>query len=187
MKLLLVFPLFLWPVTAVAQTVTAADLEGAVVEARVTMDQQIQRDGRQFGVQLVQQIRIAFLPENQIDWSVAPISHTPRGAKPGPVRKGTTTLGKPRDTKFLGGGQAIWIFEDNTLTQLRTYAGAGGYKQVITFSRQDQSIACSIRATFVREEGVGRVALRSSIDDVPVNVISAKQVGASCRVALKKS
>ena len=179
-------PLIVWlclcPAPALGQTLTAADLAGAVVDARVTIDQQVQRDGRQFPVQLTQRIRIVFLADNKIDWSITPTSQTPRGVRHGATRKGSTTFGKPRDSRFLGGGQAVWLFEDGALTSLRTYGGAGGYKRTIAFARQGQSITCNIKETFVREEGVGRVALRSGIDSAPVTVISAKQVSSSCRV-----
>lgn len=177
--------LCLCPAPALGQPVTPADLEGAVVDARVILDQQVRREGRQFGVQLHQQIRIAFLPDGKIEFSITPTSHSPRGVRRGAARKGTTTFGKARESKFLGGGQTVWIFEDEALTSLRTYAGAGGYKRTIAFARQGQSITCSIKETFVREEGVGRVALRSGIDSAPVTVLSAKQVGSSCRVGVR--
>jgi hypothetical protein len=181
------FFLVIWlcacPASAFGQAVTPADLEGAVVHASVTLDQQIQREGRQFGVQLTQQIRIVFRPDSMIDWSITPTARSARGTRQGPTRKGMIALGKPRDSKFLGGGQAVWIFEDGTLTSLRTYAKAGGYKRTIAFAREGNSFTCTVKDTFVREEGVGYIALHSSIDNAPVRVIGAKQTSSSCKVS----
>lgn len=185
---ILTFAALLLPTSAGSQPapITAADLEGATVDARVTMSQVIQRDGREFPVQLHQGIKIVFLPDNTIDWSLSPTSDTPRGRRQGPTRKGKTVLGKPRDTQTLGGGQAVWFFEDNTLTLIRTYGGAGGYKRTIAFERKGDTVTCSARETFMREEGVGRVALRSAIDNAPLVVVSAKMASSNCKVTLKK-
>ncbi len=184
----LLLSLWLYPATGWSQSasLTAADLVGATVDAKVTMDQVIQREGRQFPVQLHQQIKVTFLDGDTIEWSLTPVSDTPRGRRQGPTRRAKTSLGKPRDTNTLGGGQALWFFEDNTLILIRTYGGAGGYKRTISFERKGDGFACTARETFMREEGVGRVSLRSAIDDVPVVIVNAKMASSSCKVTLKK-
>jgi hypothetical protein len=178
----LVLGLCLYSLSAFGQAVTLIELEGVAVEAKVTMDQKIRRDGREFPVQLHQEQKISFFPDNKIEWTSTPTSHTPRGIRQGPTRTGRMTLGQPGETKQLGGGDYIWIFEDGTLTTLRTYAKQGGYKRTIAFAHEGGKITCTAKETFVREEGVGRIVLRSAIDDVPVEVLSAKQVASTCRV-----
>jgi len=178
----LAFGLSLYSVAAVGQPVTLVELEGAVVETTVTMAQQIRREGREFPVQLHQQQKITFFSDSKIEWTSTPTSHTPRGIRQGPTRTGRMTLGQPGETKQLGGGDFIWIFEDGTLTTLRTYTKQGGYKRTIAFAREGGAINCTAKEAFVREEGVGRIVLRSAIDDAPVEVLSAKQVASTCRV-----
>lgn len=69
---------------------------------------------------------------------------------------------------------------------LRTYKGAGGYKRTIAFERKDGAFTCTARETHVREEGVGRIVLRSAIDDAPIVVVSAKMASSTCKVTMKK-
>jgi hypothetical protein len=175
------------PTSAFAQAVTLADLEGAVVEARVVNDQQIRREGREFGVQFIQAIRIVFNPSGTIDWSLSPTSITPRGPKRGPTRTGTAELGKPGEAPALGGGDSIWLFEDGALVTLRTYTKAGGYKRTIAFERKGGAITCTAKEIFMREEGAGPPSLRSAIDNVPVLVLSYKPAASTCKVTLKKA
>lgn len=165
-----------------AQPVTLSELQGFAVEANVVLTQQIRREGKEFPVRLDQRLRFVFLPGDMVEWQIAPVSHTPRGAKPGPTRKGRAPIGKPIEAKGLGGGEALFTFADGAFTTLRTYGGAGGYKRVVTFTRSGNTVACNIRETFMREEGVGRVTFRSSIDNAPVTVLSANQTSSNCKV-----
>jgi hypothetical protein len=168
-------------------SITLADLEGAIVEARVTMDQIIEREGRQFPTRTHQVTTITFNSGGRIEWSSVSTSDTPRGQRQGPVRSGKTTLGKARDSKFLGGGQAVWFFEDNALISLRTFADAGGFKRTVSFTLKDGVISCTANEAHVREEGVGGISFRSAIDDAPIVIISSKQSSSSCKVTPKKS
>jgi hypothetical protein len=182
----LVLGLALCPAAALAQGVTLADLEGAVVEARVTNDQHIRRDGREFTVQFTQAIRVSFKPEGKIDWSLSPSSVSPKGLKHGPTRKGALTLGEVRKTDALGGGEGLWVFEDGILTTLRTYTKAGGYKRTIAFTRKGDQIGCTAKEVFMREEGAGPPTLRSAVDNAPVTILSYKPASSSCKVIPKK-
>ncbi|MET0278490.1 MAG: hypothetical protein ABW198_09170 [Pseudorhodoplanes sp.] len=171
------------PVAALAQPVTPADLEGNVLEARLVVAQQIRREGREFPVEVHQQLRFVFRPERVVEWSMIPVSHTPRGVRQGPTQTGRVAMNKVVDARGPGGGQAIWLFEDGTLTTLRTFGGDGGFKRTISFTREGNGFACSLKSTFMREEGVGRIATRSVIDNVPLTILSARQVSSSCRIA----
>ena len=138
-------------------------------------------------MQLTQAIRIVFKPNATIDWSLSPTSRTPKGTRQGPTRKGTTELGKPGQAPALGGGESIWLFEDSTLTTLRTYTKAGGYKRTIVFERKGGEVTCTAKEIFMREEGAGPPSLRSAIDNVPVIVLSYKPAASTCKVTLKKA
>ena len=182
----LILGLVLGPTSAPAQPVTLTELEGALVEAKVVNDQQIRREGREFGVQFTQAIRIVFNSSGAIDWSLSPTSRTPKGLKPGPTRKGTAELGKPGRSEALGGGEHLWLFEDGTLTTLRTYTKGGGYKRTIAFERKGDVIACTAKETFMREDGVSQISLRAAIDNVPVIILSHKPAASTCKITLKK-
>jgi hypothetical protein len=110
-------------------------------------------------------------------------SHGPRGAKDGPAFKGRVVLGKVNDARNMDGGQSVWFFDEGALTSLRTYGNAGGYKRTITFSRDAKGLNCAVKASHVREEGVGRVATRSIVDSAPVTILSSKQSSSACKVS----
>lgn len=167
--------------------ITPADLEGMTIDARVSMNNVIQRDGREFPVQNHQTTKLTFLAGGIIDFSLTMVSDTPRGRRQGPKRSGTASLGKPQGTNTLGGGDVVWFFEDNTLTMLRTYKGAGGYKRILAFERKNNAITCNARETYVREDGVGRILSRSAIDDLPVVIVSSRMISSTCTVTPKKS
>ena len=64
------------------------------------------------------------------------------------------------------------------------YGNAGGFKRTIHFARDGaDTFTCKIEAAYLREDGVGRVATRSAIDNVPFTILSAKQVSSSCKVS----
>lgn len=87
-------------------SIAPGDLEGATIDARVSMNTVIQREGREFPVQNHQTIRVTFLADGMIDIALTMVSDSPRGRRQGPTRAGTVSLGKPRDTDTLGGGDA---------------------------------------------------------------------------------
>jgi len=176
------FALFSLP--ALAQPVTLAELEGFVVEGRVVVDQRLHREGRDISVQRHERMRFVFYPDNVIEWELTSTGYSPRGAKKGPTRKGKFVLGKVLEARSLGGGQAVYTFEDGTLTSLRTYGGAGGYKRAVSFKRDKSgALTCSVSETFMREDGVGRVTLNSAVDGKSITVLSAKQVSSNCTLS----
>ncbi len=171
------------PATAFGQAVTPADLEGYVVEARVVMDQQLRREGREFPAKLNQQLRVKFYSDNTIEFELSSVSQGPRGPRQVPTRKGRTTLGNIVEARDLDGGQALWSFENGALTSLRIFGNAGGYKRTVRFARDGNGMTCTVNGTYVREEGVGRVATRSALDNVPITILSSKQSSSACKVS----
>jgi hypothetical protein len=169
-----------------AQTVTPADLQGYAVDTRVVMDQRIRRDGRDINVQVHFRAQIAFEPDDVIRFEFSSISFGPRGSRQAPVQKGRALLGKVVEPKNLDGGQVVWVFADGALTTLRVFGNAGGFKRTISFTRTSDGAGgfdCKIEAAHLREDGVGRVATRSPVDNAPVTILSSKQVSSSCKVS----
>jgi hypothetical protein len=174
----------LLPTMVHAQTVTPADLEGYAIDTRVVMDQRIRRDGRDFNVQMHFRAQIAFEPDNVIQFELSSTGFGPRGSRQAPVRKGRALLGKVVETRNGDGGQATWMFEDGALTTFRIFGNAGGFKRTIRFERDGaDAFTCKADAAYVREEGVGRVATRSAVDNVPFTILSAKQTSSSCKIS----
>jgi hypothetical protein len=183
-KLFLVGCLVLLPIAAHAQAVTPADLEGYAVDTRVVMDQRIRREGRELNVQVHFRAQVTFEPENVIRFEFSSTAFGPRGSRQAPTQKGRALLGKVVEPRNLDGGQAVWVFDDGALTTLRTFGNAGGFKRTISFERDGAgAFSCKINAAHLREEGVGRVATRSPVDNVPVTILSSKQVSSTCKVS----
>lgn len=173
----------LFPATAFAQAITPADLEDHVVETSVTLDRHLQMKGREVPNRLDMRLRVTFLRDNAIDFHMTSTSHTPRGSRDGPVFNGHVVLGKVYDARSNDGGKAAWYFDHGVLTSVRTFGDAGGFKRTISFSRNAKGLNCTVSASYFHEDGVGRVATRSVIDNTPLTILNSKQVSSSCKVA----
>jgi hypothetical protein len=165
------------------QTVTFEELEGAVIEATVVRRQIIRRDGRVFPVKFQNNVKIVIGADEKFDVIASSVSDTPRGVRKGRTISGSMTLDQPREmaTRNLGGGHALWVFNNGTLTNLRTF-GKGAFKRDITFARVAGGFTCVANEGFAREEGGGPLVMNSLVDDVPVTIISWKQISSVCRV-----
>ncbi len=183
-KLLVVAWVAFLPTVAHTQAVTPTDLEGYTVDTRVVVDQRIRRDGRDLNIQMHFRAQVAFEPDNVVRFEFSSTGFGPRGARQSPGLKGRALLGKVVESRDRDGGQAAWTFENGALTTLRIYGNAGGFKRTISFDRNGaDSFTCKAEAAYLREDGVGRVATRSAIDNVPFTVLTAKQVSSSCKVS----
>jgi hypothetical protein len=103
------------------QPVTLADLEGIVIEARLVRQQTHLREGRERSSQVQDDFTIEIGPAGSIHQTINPTSHTARGSRKGKTVSGSFTLERPQETTNSGGGHAVWIYEDGTLTFLRTF------------------------------------------------------------------
>ena len=130
-------------------------------------------------------VKIIIGSDDKLDFTWSSVSHTPRGVIQGKTLSGPITLNQAKETrpKNLGGGHAVWFFEDGRLTALRTYKSEGAFKRDITFTRSTDGFACAANEAFAREDGKGAVVMNSANDDVPVTIVSWKQVSSTCRVS----
>jgi hypothetical protein len=163
-----------------AAGVTLADLEGAVIETSVVYDRTIRlQDQGVIASRLQHDRTITIGPGGSLHSTLVHNISTPRG----PVvrqESGSATINKPKQIQSLGRGD-VWIFENGTLTLLRTYR-SGAYKMEIVFTRGPTGISCKARAPWARENGTGSIEMASAGDGQNFEVISARQISSSCRV-----
>jgi hypothetical protein len=171
---------------ASSQAVTFAELDGALVETLVVHQQVIRREGREFPVRLESDLTLLIGPGDQIQRTWTPTSHTPRGKIQGKPQTNLIKLERTRELGSLGGGHGVVVFSDGTLTFLRTLKG-GALKRDVAFARGAEALTCTATEAFVRESGVGAIFFDSSIDGVPMIVVSAKQLSSTCRVTAGKA
>jgi hypothetical protein len=115
------------------QTVTFADLEGAVIIATMEFEESGLANGRMYsGIYRVEK-QLIIGPGDTLQDTATRTSEGPRGTR---VQhdSGSFTLGKPKQMSNFGGGHALYLFSNGTLVLLRTYN-------------------CRIRAPYAREKG----------------------------------
>lgn len=179
-----------WPVALItalptlveAQTVRFADLEGAVVHASVTYHQQRRAGGREIGGQVRHEWRFVLGPAGRIQYESTITAFFPRGSRSSAPNTGTARIGRPGETRSHGGGDGLWVFENGTLTFLRTFRDEGGYKRSIQFRRSGTGFGCTIRTAFAREGGRGAIRFTSPVDGASVEILEARPLSSSCRV-----
>ncbi|MET0631483.1 MAG: hypothetical protein ABWY47_17655 [Xanthobacteraceae bacterium] len=164
------------------QAVTFAELDGSLIEAHIVRQQVIRREAKEFPVRIENNLQLVIGPGDKIQQTVTATSHTPRGIKRGETRTSLHTLERPREVRSQGGGNALYVFLDGTLTFLRTYKG-GAYRRAFAFGRGKEGLTCAVTEAFAREDGVGAISLDSFVDGVPTIVVSSKPLSSSCRIA----
>jgi hypothetical protein len=169
-----------------AQEVMLADLEGAIIEARFLRHQTLIREGHEVSNQLQTDLKIEIGPADKIRQTLSPTVHTVRGIRKGKPTSGEWTLERARETVTRGGGHTVWFFSDGALTFLRTFQG-GALKRVFTFTSGPGGLSCTGTENFVREQGVRGIHLNSGFDDVPVIILTARPISATCRVKTPKT
>jgi len=164
-----------------SDSVRFAELAGSVIEASIVRDQIVRREGRTFPVRVQNNIKLDIGPDDGIEQSTTVTSETRRGRRAGQTVTGAFKLGELRLLGAVGGGDAVFTFEDSVLTFIRTFK-EGAIKRAFAFSRSPGALTCTASENFAREGGVGGLAMNSAIDGVPVVVISYKEVSSTCRV-----
>jgi hypothetical protein len=164
---------------ASAQTVTLAELQGAVIQFSSVVQEKIIRNGDIRYPQLRTQGHLSVGPGDTISVSMQNAS----GMKSSGVRSGTYTLGKP--AKAGDGDDVLWLFDNGSLVRLRVYArtgATGGQKLTFAFKRDAQGLRCTFLHPIARESGVSEIRKDSSVDGVPIHILEFKQIASSCQV-----
>ena len=165
-----------------AQPVTLADLDGVTIETTMVYEQVGRKNGTVIATRLQDDRRITVGPADTLQSSTVHTVTGPWGTKVFPTSgSGSTfTLNKPKQISGLGGGDAVWIFANGTLTFLRTYR-SGGFKTEIIFRRGGSGLTCNIRSPFARENGTGAIEM-TSLGGGTWELISSRVLSSSCRV-----
>src|SRR5262245_46040030 len=166
---------------ASGQAVTFADLDGHMIQARITREQTNQRDGKTFTVTVHQNWRVSIGPANKIEFSVRSIVQGPRRVRDTGPLSGSYTLDESREVGTQGGGDAAWTFADGALAFIRTYP-AGARRLSFAFARGPDGLTCTATFAFAREDGSGPVRLKSRFSRRDAEILDARQASSTCRV-----
>lgn len=165
--------LFGWTAPAAAQTITWAELQGAVIESAsnfiiLSRYNGVDRRGAVRG-----SWKLTIGPGQSITGTLTRENRA--GIK---TNSGTFTLGRPQT---FADGSTVWLFEDGVLTNLRTFQ-AGGIKVSYTFSRAANGLTCSVRAPFVRESGAGPIQRDAIGGSGTAEILDIKTESSNCRI-----
>jgi hypothetical protein len=171
------------PALAQAPAVTFADLEDHTVTANFVYAQTVRlRDqGRTVNNENRQTMTLGIRPGGRIDqrYQIQIVAQNGRdvGGFTGNIK---AELNKP--TKWQH-GEMVFVFENNSLIRLQTF-NKGGRKITVSFKRTPGGLACSVEAPFSKEEGAGKALdTTSQTTTQRIEILSAKTVSSSCRVA----
>ena len=165
-----------------SQPVTIAELSEARVAIKVVREQVIQRETRQFPIKIESDVKLVIGPGDKVHQTWTPTTTGPKGTVKGKTLTTAVPLAKPQEFGALGGGHGIFIFDDQTLTFLRTLKG-GAFKRVIVFGRDKDGLTCTARETFAREDGDKPIFLDAVTDNIPMTIVSWKDISSTCTVA----
>lgn len=176
----------LLPVTAVAQAqpVTFADLESHTVTAQFTYGQTVkllEAGNRVVNNESRQTMTLAIGPGDRIaqEYRIRVVAQNGRevGAFTGKIK---AELNKP--TKWQH-GEMVFVFENGSLIRLQTFK-TGGRKITVSFKRAPAGLTCCVDAPFSKEAGASSaVDTTSQTNRQRIEILSAKTVSSSCRVA----
>lgn len=164
---------------------TPADLEGITIGASITREQVIRRENWQGPIQARIDWRVSIDPGGIIEMSTTSTVRGPRGERTGKPLGGIMRLARPQQVYGLGGGEAVWEFQDGSLTFIRTFK-QGAYRARFDISREAEGLSCKVTEGFARERGGGAIVLNSAIDGKPFMLISSKQVSSTCTASKNK-
>jgi hypothetical protein len=172
--------------SALAQTqaVTFADLEGQTVTAQFTYAQTVkllEAGNRVVNNENRQTMTLAIAPGGHIaqEYRIQVVAQNGRevGAFNGKIK---AELNKP--TKWQH-GEMVFVFENGSLVRLQAFK-TGGRKITVSFKRAPAGLTCSVDAPFSKEAGAGSaIDTTSQTNRQRIEILSAKTVSSSCRVA----
>ncbi len=171
------------PALAQAQAVTFADLDGHTVTANFVYGQNVRLldQGRTVNNENRQTMTLAIGPGGRIaqEYKIQIVAQNGRdvGGFTGHLK---AELNKP--TKWQH-GELVFVFENASLVRLQTF-NKGGRKITVSFKRSPSGLTCSVEAPFSKEEGAGGgVDTTSQTTKQRIEILSAKTISSSCRVA----
>ena len=163
---------------AKAQAISFTELEGARVEFNITRQQTNHFNNRAARIEIEENWYLELGPKQTV-------AHTTTaqaaGRPPAPTIKGTFDLGTPREVTSAGGGTARWVFEGNALVFTRTFI-EGASRIEVSFKRKQQITECSVKHSFAREGGAGKVVLLSNDGTTRLEITNSRQISSNCRV-----
>lgn len=164
------------------EAVSLQELEGRRVSATIVKAQIVRREGRDIPTRHTNNLSIAFGPDGRLVVNNKNTIHGPKGERPGENVTETLVVETPGRTQGRGGGAGLYVFENGTLTRMRTYA-SGAFMRKIEFKRTPKGLACTATEVHARENGTGAIRLKSSTDGQMVTIVSSRQISSRCEVA----
>ena len=167
-----------WP-----QTVTRAEIEGAVITVAAVSREEIVRGGQQMTVELHTTGRVTVRGGSiQSQFESTSVNQTTGRSRSGATGAMTSALDKPG--QGAQGSDVLWTFTNGSLVRLRVFTGgAGGQKMTISFRHAANGLACSFSMPMAREVGVGRLHKGSAIDNTPIDILQFRTVSSNCSVS----
>lgn len=165
---------------AIAQDVTFDDLKGMTVEGTSVQARKV----RTIRGEAQQRANHLFRAVIGKDGKIQHVHTITLETLSGPARSGSMSYGgnfvleKPQKYRD---GTAVFLFAEGSLVRLRTL-NTGGQRWTLTFARDGGKLTCKSDSGFAQEQGQGAVRSTSSLSGNPVLILSAKEVGSSCRV-----
>jgi hypothetical protein len=173
----------LLPVTALAQGLTNAELQGVTINTVNTYSGNFrnERGTAPGNITVRGEIKLGEGGSISSRFTRSVVADTPKGTKTGSlVRTHTATIGKPQKASD-GSGNLVWVLEGNALVRMRTLQ-SGGHMHRISITRTGTEWRCASDLPMMREVGGGNIKDRGAIGG-QVEILSIRQTGSSCRIA----
>jgi hypothetical protein len=136
-------------------------------------------DGRTVSVKVEQGWKLQIDQGKDIGTRMDTTVRGPRGTRKAEPLIGRFALDEQGPIASRGGGQALFTFEDGTLTFVRTMK-SGAFRVAYTIARSEKGLICTATAQYAKERGAP-VRFTSPFGD-EVTVIDWKPGAATCRV-----
>ncbi len=163
-----------WATPSYSQAVTWAELQGAVIQSASNFIILSRHNGVDRRGPVRGSWTITVGPGQSITGTLT--RENSAGIK---TNSATFALGRPQ---AFADGTTVWFFENGVLTNLRTFQ-AGGIKVIYAFSRSARGLTCSVRAPFVREDGIATIKRDAIGGTGNAEILDIKTVSSTCRIA----
>jgi hypothetical protein len=159
------------------EVITLDELTGGTITGVVHYDTTVRKDGKSQSGEGDWTFYIRFEPKGVLRSTVTWQAAFPGKRPPQQKYFNTDTIGVPSTKRDQDGARSVvWLYEDNTLTQLRVY-DAGGRRVLFKFARSSQGIQCTVESIFMKEDA------RKPPTIAGWEVLSRRQTRSTCRVS----